>query len=214
MSDKLSPAQKLLAETSHDRAAAVSAHEIACRRGATRLYENLSFQLAAGQALMLVGPNGSGKTSLLRQVAGLLPLAAGTIELPMAAAYGVHYLGHDDGLKAALTVGETLSFDKSVAGESVTVGDIPAMLGLAGRDWQYVGDLSAGQRRRLAMARLLIDPRPVWLLDEPLTALDAQGRKLVDDLAAAHLKSGGMIMAASHEALRFATQRLDLGGGE
>ena len=183
---------------------------LACRRGGRLIFEHLSFTLKAGQALRLAGANGSGKSSLLRQLAGLLPLAAGTISHALSPSHHVHYLGHDDGLKAALSVAETLAFDADLA-EAALPAHLLADLGLAASEWQYVGDLSAGQKRRLSLARLLLDPRPLWLLDEPLTALDGGGRKLVEELAAAHLARGGMIVAASHEVLAFAAQELRLG---
>ena len=182
---------------------------LACRRGGRLIFEHLSFTLKAGQALRLAGANGTGKSSLLRQLAGLLPLAAGSLSHAMAPSRHVHYLGHDDGLKAALSVAETLAFDAALA-QTALPAHLLADLGLAGSDWQYVGDLSAGQKRRLSLARLLLDARPLWF-DEPLTALDASGRKLVEDLATAHLARGGMIVAASHEALAFADNELRLG---
>lgn len=159
---------------------------------------------------MVGGANGSGKSSLLRQLAGLLPVAAGSIEMSQATHQAVHFLGHADGLKNALTVGETLAFEAALAGRALP-DQINAALGLGARDWQFVGDLSAGQRRRLTLARLIIDPRPLWLLDEPMTALDTQGRALVEALAQGHLDQGGMIVAASHESLGFAASEIKLG---
>ena len=188
------------------------AEALACQRGGRLVFENLSFNLSAGHALRLAGANGSGKSSLLRQLAGLLPLAAGSLAHPFTSSRHMHYLGHDDGLKAAFSVGETLAFEAALA-QTDMADSLLADLGLADCAWQFVGDLSAGQKRRLTLARLLLDPRPLWLLDEPLTALDTRGRKLVEDLAAAHLARGGMIIAASHEALAFATQELRLGAG-
>lgn len=179
---------------------------LACQRGLRPVFENLSFSLAAGQALALYGANGSGKTSLLRQLAGFLAVDGGQLSgMPPR-----HYLGHADGLKAALTVEETLAFETRLQSGQGQISDILATIGLAGRGPQMVGDLSAGQRRRLALARLITAPRPLWLLDEPLTALDMQGAELVDDLAAAHLAAGGLIVAASHSPLAFATKSLHL----
>ena len=188
------------------------AEALACQRGGRLVFENLSFNLSAGHALRLAGANGSGKSSLLRQLAGLLPLAAGLLAHPFTSSRDMHYLGHDDGLKAPFSVAETLAFEAALA-QTDMADSLLADLGLDDCAWQFVGDLSAGQKRRLTLARLLLDPRPLWLLDEPLTALDTRGRKLVEDLAAAHLASGGMIIAASHEALAFATQELRLGAG-
>ena len=188
------------------------AEALACQRGGRLVFENLSFNLSAGHALRLAGANGSGKSSLLRQLAGLLPLAAGSLAHPFTSSRHMHYLGHDDGLKAPFSVAETLAFEAALA-QTDMADSLLADLGLADCAWQFVSDLSAGQKRRLTLARLLLDPRPLWLLDEPLTALDTRGRKLVEDLAAAHLASGGMIIAASHEPLAFATQELRLGAG-
>ena len=188
------------------------AEALACQRGGRLVFENLSFNLSAGHALRLAGANGSGKSSLLRQLAGLLPLAAGLLAHPFTSSRHMHYLGHDDGLKAPFSVAETLAFEAALA-QTDMADSLLADLGLDDCAWQFVGDLSAGQKRRLTLARLLLDPRPLWLLDEPLTALDTRGRKLVEDLAAAHLASGGMIIAASHEELAFATQELRLGAG-
>jgi heme exporter protein A len=185
---------------------------LACRRGGRVIFENLSFSLPPGHALRLAGANGSGKSSLLRQLAGLLPLAGGTLMHGFTPSRHMHYLGHDDGLKAAFSVAETLALEAALAGRNAS-NAVLADLGLADCAWQFVGDLSAGQKRRLTLARLCLDRRPLWLLDEPMTALDAHGRELVEDLAAAHLARGGMVVAASHEALSFANDELRLGAG-
>ena len=183
---------------------------LACARGARQVFSDVGFHLRAGQALAIYGDNGSGKTSLLRLLAGLLAPQAGNISMTHGSrVLQSHYLGHVDGLKANLTVGETLRFTARLfqgAAEAFDLGDI----GLTAYDEQRVGDLSAGQKRRLMLARLAIAPRQIWLLDEPLTALDKQGRALIDTLAQQHLARGGMILAASHEALGFATQQLNL----
>ena len=182
---------------------------LACRRGLRLLFRSLDMHLAGGQALALYGDNGSGKTSLLRQLAGLLPIEAGHVAAPAC-----HYLGHADGLKAALTLAETLQFEAALHGAPIGAADpqdgLLAGLGLAGRAAQPVGDLSAGQRRRLGLARLLMAPRPLGLRDEPLTALDTQGIALIDQLARRHMAAGGLIVAASHVELAFATQTLSL----
>lgn len=215
MSDVLSDAEigarHGLSAAAYDGARELRVEELACTRGAALIFDNLSFTVKAGEALLVGGANGSGKSSLLRQLAGLLPVAAGRIEMAFGAPdQTVHYLGHADGLKNALTVGETLAFEAALAGCALPA-QISATLGLGARDWQFVGDLSAGQRRRLTLARLIIDPRPLWLLDEPMTALDTQARALVDALAQAHLAQGGMIVAASHEGLAFAQSEIRLG---
>ena len=206
--------ENLLAASPYGRIAPCRVEALACQRGAGLVFDNLSFAVKPGTALMVRGANGSGKSSLLRQLAGLLPVAAGRISHGAALHHHIHYLGHQDGLKAALSVAETLAFDAALAGARMAdeaASNIAGLLGLAHKQWQFVGDLSAGQRRRLSLARLLLDPRALWLLDEPFTALDEAGRALVTALAQAHLKQGGMIIAASHEALPFATQEITLG---
>ena len=182
--------------------------DLACQRGLVPVFQGLAAELKAGQTLALYGANGSGKTSLLRIMAGLLPPMAGTIQ-PAPKPEDAHYLGHMDGLKPALSVSETLSmmggFYNAAPFDPTA---LLAALGLAGREAQRVGDLSAGQRRRLGLARLVIAPRPLWLLDEPLTALDEAGRALIAAMAGAHMAAHGLILAASHETLPFATNAL------
>ena len=187
----------------------LSAHEIAIERGGRRILSGVSFEARAGQALLLVGPNGSGKSSLLRAVAGFLPLAAGTFALEGGAAEAgigeqAHYLGHADALKSALTAGENLAFwADALGGDSARAAWIAALdrLGLA-----HVADfparaLSAGQKRRVALARLLVAPRPIWLLDEPTTALDAAAQRQFAVVMREHLAGGGLILAATHAPL-------------
>ena len=186
----------------------LSANEIAIERGGRRVLSGVSFEARAGQALLVVGPNGSGKSSLLRAVAGFLPLAAGRFALEGGAEEGIgeqaHYLGHSDALKSALTAGENLAFwADALGGDSRRAAWIAALdrLGLA-----HVADfptraLSAGQKRRVALARLLIAPRPIWLLDEPTTALDAAAQGQFALVMRAHLAGGGLILAATHAPL-------------
>ena len=191
----------------HSESRAIKARALACARGLRPVFAGLDFSVQNKQALALYGANGSGKTSLLRLLAGFLTPHDGTLSPPPPR----HYLGHADGLKAAMRLDETLVFEAALqGGQLISVDDILAQLGLAGRGAQLVGDLSAGQKRRLALARLLMAPRPLWLLDEPLTALDRQGVALVEALARAHLACGGMIVAASHSPLSFATDTLSL----
>lgn len=190
--------------------AGLSFDALACMRGLSLVFENISAKIDSGQALALYGANGSGKTSLLRLVAGLLPPHAGCI-LPAPQPQQSHYLAHMDGLKNLLTVAEMLAhFGASFTAGAYDGDEVLTQLGLAGRAGQKIGDLSAGQRRRLTFARLLIAPRRLWLLDEPMTALDEQGRDFLNRLAAAHLAVGGLIIAASHEKLAFATDTLTL----
>ncbi len=163
-----------------------------------------------------MGPNGSGKSSLLRLIAGLLRPSAGRIELHGGAAERTvaeqaHYLGHLDALKPSLTVAENLSFWTCYLGDRRSAPEEPlAALGLGGLAHLPAAYLSAGQRRRLSLARLLAVPRPIWLLDEPTSALDAAGQERLTELMRKHLGTGGMIVAATHERLGIECEELRL----
>jgi heme exporter protein A len=186
-----------------------------CRRGGRVLFRALSFGLESGAMLSVAGPNGVGKTSLLRQIAGFLPLAAGSIRISLDGAAAtdpedrarlIGWLGIEDGLKGQMRVGETLAFFADLYG-----GDKadPARFGLAAMaDWP-VYRLSAGQKRRLALARLAAGGRPLWLMDEPTALIDAPGRRLLADLIAQHCAGGGIVVAASHDPLPGRTLRLE-----
>jgi heme exporter protein A len=195
----------------------LSATELSCIRGSRSVLENINLELSSGEALALVGPNGSGKSSLLRLVAGLLRPSAGRIDLAGGApentlAEQAHYLGHLDALKPSLTVAENLSFWVRYLG-----GDVAALpgsmmaLGLGGLARLPAAYLSAGQRRRLSLARLIAVPRPIWLLDEPTSALDAAGQERLAALMRDHLAGGGLIMAATHGPLGIESGELRLG---
>jgi heme exporter protein A len=201
---------------------AVEAEDLACARGGLIVFSNRSFSVRSGQMLMVTGPNGSGKSSLLRLVAGLLRPHAGALRFPGGAdeAVATHYLGHADALKSALTLRETLQFWTAlyhgdgldqVAGE-----DMEGAAALVGLDHALdlpVRVLSAGQRRRAALARLLISPRPLWLLDEPTAALDRDGETVLGSMMRMHLAADGLIIAATHAPLPVpADIALDLGG--
>lgn len=154
---------------------------------------------------MLTGPNGSGKSSLLRQIAGLLDIAAGALTLEggdpeLTLAEQAHYLGHLDALKPAMTVAETLRFWGIWLGGDLPTDIAAALEGLALTPLADlpVGYLSAGQRRRLALARLIAAPRPIWLLDEPTVALDAASVERLGGVMQTHLGGGGLIVAATH----------------
>ncbi|TCT05257.1 heme ABC exporter ATP-binding protein CcmA [Aquabacter spiritensis] len=182
---------------------------LACRRGTRLLFADLSFTVAAGEALVVTGPNGAGKSSLLRIVAGLMPATSGRVRLSGVPAEAriseqVHYLGHEDAVKGALRVGENLAFWRAVLGRTgAEVGDALEAVGLGGLGRLPASALSAGQRRRLAIARLLVADRPVWVLDEPTTALDAAAQARFAALGRDHLAGGGLILAATHAPLDF-----------
>ena len=187
----------------------LSIEALALARGERPLFAGLHLTLRAGEAVALTGANGAGKTSLLRAVAGLLPPAAGAVrffgvdgelDVEVARAGGLHLLGHHDGLKTARTAAEELGFWSAWLGGGDTAAAIER-LELAPLLDLEVRKLSAGQRRRLSLARLLTAPRPLWLLDEPLAPLDAARRERFGALMQAHLQGGGMILAAVHDAL-------------
>jgi heme exporter protein A len=192
---------------------------LACERGGREVFRDVSFTLDAGRALALVGPNGAGKSSLLRLTAGLVRPVAGTLALEgfdpeLSVPEQAHYLGHLDALKPALTVAENLDFWIRALGGTAGLSleaalDHVALGRLAELPAQY---LSAGQRRRLALARLLVVHRPLWLLDEPTTALDVASQARLFELIAAHLAAGGLVMAATHQPLPVATTELKLTG--
>ena len=189
-----------------------------CVRGGREVFNGVDFEIATGGALAIVGPNGAGKTSLLRLIAGLLPIAGGTVALEgadeqLTRPEQIHYLGHRDALKPALSVAENLSFWRDFLGGDVT--DLSAALAAVGLDHAALlpaAYLSAGQRRRLSIARLLVVRRPIWLLDEPTSALDSAGQRLFANLASEHLGGGGLILAATHAPLEFATSELQIRG--
>jgi heme exporter protein A len=183
------------------------------------VFSGLDFEAAAGEALAVTGRNGSGKTSLLRLVAGLLTIAGGSIALEgggteLTLPEQAHYLGHRDALKPALSVAENLAFWRDfLAGEALDVAASLAMVGLDHAAHLPAAFLSAGQRRRLSIARLLIAHRPVWLLDEPANALDTSGQSMFAGLMGDHLARGGLIVAATHAPLGVKAAELRIGGG-
>ena len=189
-----------------------------CIRGGREIFSGLSFDIPAGGALAVTGANGAGKSSLLRMMAGLLPIAEGTAaleggedDLPLAEQ--AHYLGHRDALKPSLTVLENLEFWRDFLGGAA--GDEEASLekvGLSHAARLPAGFLSAGQRRRLSIARLLAVSRPVWLLDEPTSALDTKGQAMIAGVMADHLRNGGIILAATHGPLGISAPELRIGG--
>jgi heme exporter protein A len=179
---------------------------LACARGGLPVLAGLSFTVAPGAALQLRGPNGVGKTTLLRTLAGLQPTLAGRVSVPPEA---IAYAAHADGVKAMLTVAENLSFWAAVHGAR-DIGPALAALNLAGLADRAAGQLSAGQRRRLGLARLLVAGRRVWLLDEPTVSLDAASVDLFAGVVGRHLVGGGVAVMASHIGLGLEAAVLDL----
>src|ERR1700694_2374566 len=192
---------------------------VRCVRSGREVFSRLDFEASSGEALAVTGPNGSGKTSLLRQIAGLLTIADGSIELEGGKAEltlpeQAHYLGHRDPLKPALSVTENLAFWRDfLGGEACDAAESGAGVGLDHAARLPAAYLSAGQRRRLSIARLLAVKRPVWLLDEPTSTLDTAGQNLFAALMGDHLARGGLIVAATHGPLGIAARELRIGGG-
>lgn len=172
----------------------LSVHNLACARGGLPLLEGVSFSLAPGQALVLRGPNGCGKTTLLRCVAGLQPALAGQIT---AAPDSIAYAAHADGIKSTLTVAENLEFWAAIYGTAGIANALERM-NLKALSTRAAQNLSAGQKRRLGLARLMVTGRPVWVLDEPTVSLDHASVALFGDVVRAHLAGGGMALMATH----------------
>lgn len=188
-------------------------------RGERVLIRDLRFGVASGEVVALTGANGAGKTSLLRALAGFLRPDAGTVvyegvELSEARRRHLHWQGPLDGLKSARRAGDELAFQARYAGADAdgiaAAVDLLALTPLLDLE---VRQLSAGQKRRLALARLIAAPRPLWLLDEPLSPLDARWRAVMGTLIQAHVDKGGAVIAAVHDPLPVPARTLDLGGG-
>ena len=192
-------------------------------RGARAVIDGLSFRVAGGEALVLTGPNGAGKTTLIRALAGFLAPRSGSIRIEggaggLEAAEQVHYVGHVNGLKANLSVAENLGFWAAFLGAHSQAGGIEctsralARVGLLELAGIPAGYLSAGQKRRLGLARLLVADRPIWLLDEPTVSLDASSVSMIAAIVNAHVVGGGIAIAATHLALGLeAARELKLG---
>jgi heme exporter protein A len=200
----------------------LSGRGLRCVRGGREVFSGLDVMAESGGAVAVTGPNGAGKTSLLRLLAGLLAMAGGSVSLEggdpeLTLPEQAHYLGHRDALKPALSVSENLSFWREFLGGAARSSEADAAQALATVGLDHVAHLpaaylSAGQRRRLSIARLLAVKRPVWLLDEPTSALDVSGQSAFAAIMTEHLKGGGIILAATHTPLGIAVQDLRIGG--
>ncbi|MDK1490968.1 heme ABC exporter ATP-binding protein CcmA [Sinorhizobium sp. 7-81] len=200
------------------------AEGLSARRGEDLIFNDISFSLGEGEALVVTGPNGSGKSTLLRVLAGLLQAESGRLRIEEGPAEFdhprelSHYLGHRNAMKRELTVRENLSFWQRFMGDSpggfgVDIAAAAGAVGLAGITHLPFGYLSAGQQRRMAMAKLLVAHRPIWLLDEPTAALDAGADRLFAGLVTGHLERGGIVIAATHQPLGLgSTQGLQMKG--
>jgi heme exporter protein A len=186
--------------------------ELECVRGDELIFQHLSFAAEGGEILQILGANGSGKTSLLRILSGLSTASAGEVQWQVQPAGGntslewstqIHYLSHAGGVTAALTVEENLRYAMSLAERAplASLADVLTRLDLRPLQATLCGRLSAGQRQRVALARLLLIPGCIWLLDEPLTALDAAGKALLEVLLCEHAAAGGLALVATHQTL-------------
>jgi heme exporter protein A len=202
--------------------AAIEVEALSLARGERRLFEGLSFRLSSGEALALTGPNGAGKTSLLRAIAGFIAPSAGAIRFAGrqgaldagdARRIDTHFLGHEDALKPGrLALHELLFQARWTGGSPARALEAAERLGLARALQLAVRRLSAGQRRRLALARLIASARSLWLLDEPLAPLDAATRSVFGEAMADHLVTGGLVVAAVHDPLPIPARALSLAG--
>jgi heme exporter protein A len=196
---------------------ALEARALTIRRGFRLLFSQLDVTLRRGEIVQLSGPNGAGKSTLLRTLAGFSHADEGRVEwrgVPdeIEPATLLHYHGHREGLREALTPRENLAFAGALlGGDEAKIEPALARLDAARLMDLPVQVLSAGQRRRVALARLLVAPRPVWLLDEPLAALDVAGQALVSELLADHVAKGGMALVATHQPLSVEVRHLKLG---
>jgi heme exporter protein A len=196
----------------------IAAEGLTCARGGREVFCGVHFLVNGGEMLAVTGPNGAGKSSLLRLVAGLVRLSRGRLALQggdpeLSIGEQAHYVGHQDALKPSLTVQENLAFWSAfLDGHGETAAPL-ARVGLGSLAHVPARYLSAGQRRRLSLARLIAVERPIWLLDEPASSLDAAGQTVLAGLMEAHVARGGLILAAIHGPLPRPAKELKLGGG-
>lgn len=195
----------------------LSATDLACRRGGREVFAGVSFSIAGGESLTIRGRNGAGKSSLLRMTVGLVRIAGGRLALEggdpeLTIGEQAHYLGHLDALKPSLSVEENLRFWSDFLGAAaVDLGEPLRAVGLDALADLPAAYLSAGQRRRLSIARLLAVKRPLWLLDEPTSTLDAAAQTRLGEIMRAHLAGGGIMLAATHSPLQLeGTRELNL----
>lgn len=193
---------------------------LGCVRGGRRIFTDVDFTLRSGEAIAVCGDNGAGKTSLLRIIGGLLPSVAGRVNWQMMTTetdtavrrLPCHFMGEQDGFKAGLTLDENLRFSAGLMRVATSPSRLAAVrdgVGLTAGD-ANLATLSAGQRRRAVLARLLLVSRPLWLLDEPTITLDASGQAILSDMVDAHLTAGGMALVATHTPLAFCTKTVML----
>lgn len=197
----------------------LSAENLAAKRGEDLIFVKISFHLAPGGALVLTGRNGSGKSTLLRVLAGFWSADSGSVTFvdgkgrsDRAAGEASHYLGHRNAMKNELTVAENLTFWKEFlgdddAGVGLSIDAAADAVGLSAITHLPFGYLSAGQQRRMALAKLLVAYRPIWILDEPTAALDTAAAELVAELIKAHQERGGIALVATHQTLGLANTR-------
>jgi heme exporter protein A len=194
----------------------LTADKLTCERGGRTVFTGVRFSVSNGQLMQLTGPNGSGKSSLLRMIAGLNEAASGVLTLAgghedLTIGQQAHYIAHQEAVKTALSVAENLSFWRDFMG-SGDVDKAMAAFDLTRLSSYPSGLLSSGQKRRLALARLVLVPRVLWLLDEPTVGLDAASLAKLVGVMAGHLEKGGIIIAATHVPLgREPDTRLELG---
>lgn len=194
----------------HNTAICLAGEALSCRRGERLLFEDLNFSVSGGQCLHVTGANGSGKTSLLRMLCGISYIDHGEIHWNQVRLgesddffSQLAYIGHKDGLKNELTAVENLEFYQRLnsAADTGSVDQALLELGILQCAELTTFQLSFGQRRRLAFARLLLHPCKLWILDEPFTGIDKQGRQLIEELCLTHLKDGGIIVLTNHQSL-------------